>query len=264
MNPTFLFLLPLVVSIRVNQLHHISPVLHVSLKSATPILTPTPTPTPLTISISFVSSTISAQVTTTSSTIYESFIKDFFNFEKSKFTSQSSNDNIVFKTAIKNYENTLSDPNDLKNWVKQINNEGTNVNDLHNEDYQTSYKKYSHSKIQSSDSKLQHQSNEDKDFANFNIDEFIAYLIKEKNFQPQELTFLKLKYNSSNLDYGFDEIEKELNKINNEKRNSQESNKNIQIGGEHDNDKPVSGGFNKILNIWILLIVLIFNGLFFI
>lgn len=71
------------------------------------------------------------------------------------------------------------------------------------------------------------QSGSDRNEIEIDVDLLIEYLITQ-GFSEEDLQFLK-----TNLDYGFDEIERELRKI---KDNNTKKNKHISIGGEHGND----------------------------
>lgn len=71
------------------------------------------------------------------------------------------------------------------------------------------------------------QSGNDRSEIEIDVDLLIEYLITQ-GFSEEDLQFLK-----SNLDYGFDEIERELRKI---KDNNGKKNKHISIGGEPGDD----------------------------
>lgn len=82
------------------------------------------------------------------------------------------------------------------------------------------------------------------------VDNFIKYLVEHKNFTPEDLDFLR----SQDLDYGFDQIEDELDKIN---RNHKDPH-TITIGGERRgrnvNGNAGSRPFQKILPPVVLLV----------
>lgn len=82
------------------------------------------------------------------------------------------------------------------------------------------------------------------------VDNFIKYLVEHKNFRPKDLDFLR----SQDLDYGYDQIEDELDKI---KRN-QKGPRTVTIGGERrvGNVKGNAGSrpFQKDLPPVILLV----------
>ncbi|CUM57291.1 unnamed protein product [Debaryomyces tyrocola] len=81
------------------------------------------------------------------------------------------------------------------------------------------------------------QSESDRNEIEIDVDLLIEYLITQ-GFSEEDLQFLK-----TNLDYGFDEIERELRKI---KDNNTKKNKHISIGGEHgDDDKEQNDKDNK-------------------
>lgn len=72
------------------------------------------------------------------------------------------------------------------------------------------------------------QSENDRNEIEIDVDLLIEYLITQ-GFSEEDLQFLK-----TNLDYGFDEIERELRKI---KDNNGKKNKHISIGGEPGEDE---------------------------
>lgn len=129
---------------------------------------------------------------------------------RDKYKSKSNQENKQLQSRIKNYDDTVSDPRDLKRWVRLIADEGKNEFG----------KKHSSSKnyIQKNEIEL-------------DIEEFIHYLVEEQGFNSSDLEFLRLK----NLDYGLGEIEKELNKL----KEAKGSPKVISIGGEDENSAPL-------------------------
>lgn len=62
--------------------------------------------------------------------------------------------------------------------------------------------------------------------AEFDIDAFIDYLVHQKHFREKDLQFLR----RPGLDYGHDQIERELTKI--KQKQEEEESKTINIGGE--------------------------------
>lgn len=60
----------------------------------------------------------------------------------------------------------------------------------------------------------------------FDIDAFIEYLVRHKHFREKDLQFLR----RPGLDYGHDQIERELTKI--KQKQEEEESKTIDIGGE--------------------------------
>lgn len=154
-----------------------------------------------------------------------SWIKDFLIFKEQKVSAMSSSsslssgslrdksklkqENKQLQSRIKNYDDTVSDPRDLKRWVRLIADEGKN---------EFGKKHSSKNYIQKNEIEL-------------DIEEFIHYLVEEQGFNSSDLEFLRLK----NLDYGLGEIEKELNKL----KEAKGSPKVISIGGEDENSAPL-------------------------
>lgn len=62
--------------------------------------------------------------------------------------------------------------------------------------------------------------------AEFDIEAFIDYLVRQKNFREKDLQFLR----RPGLDYGQEQIERELTKI--KQKQEEEESKTISIGGE--------------------------------
>ena len=122
--------------------------------------------------------------------------------------SKLKQENKQLQSRIKNYDDTVSDPRDLKRWVRLIADEGKNE-----------FGKNIHQKLYS------------KNEIELDIEEFIHYLVEEQGFNSSDLEFLRLK----NLDYGLGEIEKELNKL----KEAKGSPKVISIGGEDENSAPL-------------------------
>lgn len=123
--------------------------------------------------------------------------------------SKLKQENKQLQSRIKNYDDTVSDPRDLKRWVRLIADEGKN---------EFGKKHSSKNYIQKNEIEL-------------DIEEFIHYLVEEQGFNSSDLEFLRLK----NLDYGLGEIEKELNKL----KEAKGSPKVISIGGEDENSAPL-------------------------
>lgn len=104
------------------------------------------------------------------------------------------------RTDIKNYQEALSDTSDLRAWTRYI-------VESDNTDYG----------VLAQGSRL-------REPMHIDVDQFIRYLVEKKGFKRKDLDFLQ----DADLDYGNDQIEKELSKI----RESQRSSQNINIGGE--------------------------------
>ncbi|KAK6867242.1 putative GPI-anchored protein 46, partial [Candida tropicalis] len=148
-----------------------------------------------------------------------SWIKDFLMFKEQdtgtsdksknkKKTSEEKHENSKLQSKITNYDDTVSDPRDLKRWVRLIADEG--------KDQPYVQSKY----VYNNEIEL-------------DVEEFIKYLVEEQGFNVTDLEFLR----SKNLDYGLGEIEQELNKL----KETKGSPKVIDIGGEHDSDGSDSG-----------------------
>ncbi|CAI5758080.1 unnamed protein product [Candida verbasci] len=110
-----------------------------------------------------------------------SWIKDFLKFKDNK------KDNKELHSSIKNYDDTLNNPDDLKKWTKLIVDED----------------------IKENNNIIRSKSFINQNEIEIDIEEFINYLVNEQGFNPQDLEFLKIK----DLDYGLNEIENELNKL---------------------------------------------------
>lgn len=104
------------------------------------------------------------------------------------------------RTDIKNYQEALSDTSDLRAWTRYIVDSD------------------------STDHGVRAQGGRQREPFRIDVDQFIRYLVEKKGFKRKDLDFLQ----DADLDYGSDQIEKELSKI----RESQRSSQNINIGGE--------------------------------
>lgn len=167
-----------------------------------------------------------------------SWIKDFLMFKEQdtgtsdksknkKKTSKEKHENSKLQSKITNYDDTVSDPRDLKRWVRLIADEG--------KDQPYVQSKY----VYNNEIEL-------------DVEEFIKYLVEEQGFNVTDLEFLR----SKNLDYGLGEIEQELNKL----KETKGSPKVIDIGGEHDSDGSDSGSslnsFKSITNAYFAIVIL--------
>ncbi|EER34976.1 conserved hypothetical protein [Candida tropicalis MYA-3404] len=166
-----------------------------------------------------------------------SWIKDFLMFKEQdtgtsdksknkKKTSKEKHENSKLQSKITNYDDTVSDPRDLKRWVRLIADEG--------KDQPYVQSKY----VYNNEIEL-------------DVEEFIKYLVEEQGFNVTDLEFLR----SKNLDYGLGEIEQELNKL----KETKGSPKVIDIGGEHDSDGSDSGSslnsFKSITNAYFAIVI---------
>ncbi|KAK6882525.1 putative GPI-anchored protein 46 [Candida tropicalis] len=166
-----------------------------------------------------------------------SWIKDFLMFKEQdtgtsdksknkKKTSEEKHENSKLQSKITNYDDTVSDPRDLKRWVRLIADEG--------KDQPYVQSKY----VYNNEIEL-------------DVEEFIKYLVEEQGFNVTDLEFLR----SKNLDYGLGEIEQELNKL----KETKGSPKVIDIGGEHDSDGSDSGSslnlFKSITNAYFAIVI---------
>ena len=167
-----------------------------------------------------------------------SWIKDFLMFKEQdtgtsdksknkKKTSKEKHENSKLQSKITNYDDTVSDPRDLKRWVRLIADEG--------KDQPYVQSKY----VYNNEIEL-------------DVEEFIKYLVEEQGFNVTDLEFLR----SKNLDYGLGEIEQELNKL----KETKGSPKVIDIGGEHDSDGSDSGSslnsLKSITNAYFAIVIL--------
>lgn len=186
---------------------------------------------------------------TTSSTIHSrpSWIKSSLNYKTKqtmvhsmsidpsrksgthKASSPYKHLDLKLKSKITEYEDSLSNPKDLKRWVQLIADKPTAPTITHNQDGSLSSSTFRSSSIRTK--AFTTGSKNDQQQLEIDIDEFINYLINEQGFNRDDLQFLRMK----NLDYGLGEIEQELNKL----KDQQGKPKVIKIGGEEDH---VNGG----------------------
>ncbi|KAI5953730.1 hypothetical protein KGF57_003939 [Candida theae] len=139
-------------------------------------------------------------------------------------------------SKITEYEDSLSNPKDLKRWVQLIADKPTAISSSSTFNKNNENQKggggsssYSSTPIHSSSikTKLFTTGNKnDNQQLEIDIEEFINYLINEQGFNRDDLQFLRMK----NLDYGLGEIEQELNKL----KDQSGKPKVIKIGGEED------------------------------
>ncbi|CCG26007.1 Pga46 protein [Candida orthopsilosis Co 90-125] len=139
------------------------------------------------------------------------------------------------KSKITEYEDSLSNPKDLKRWVQLIADKPTATRNNNHGGSPTFPSSSIKTKTFTTGNKNDQQQLE------IDIDEFINYLINEQGFNRDDLQFLRMK----NLDYGLGEIEQELNKL----KDQQGKPKVIKIGGEEDH----SNGGKKVKVYWLSL-----------
>ncbi|KAG5419130.1 hypothetical protein I9W82_002897 [Candida metapsilosis] len=208
----------------------------------------------------------------TTSTVHSrpSWIKSYLNF-KSKQTmvhsmsvdpnlkhpghsggggAATSHANSKLKSKITEYEDSLSNPKDLKRWVQLIadkptavTNKGSGKGDHANDSVFTS------SSIRTKSFTTGNKN--DQQQLEIDIDEFINYLINEQGFNRNALQFLRMK----NLDYGLGEIEQELNKL----KDQQTKPKVIKIGGEEEHVNKANKykvGFHYVLSLSLCMSIL--------
>lgn len=137
------------------------------------------------------------------------WIKEYLAFNSLPLVSvQTASDPLkVLKSTIVSYENSQADENDLRAWTRYL-------AETNNEPPEQS------------------QTEPDQQVLELDVEKFIEYLVEHKHFRPEELEFLR----RANLDYGYDQIEDELEKI---KSNRQEP-KTISIGGENAGPRTTS------------------------
>lgn len=146
-----------------------------------------------------------------------SFISDFFKYKAQQVEAQSmaKDSNPGLSTSIKNYGHSLNHQDDLKHYTSKVVQESKEDTDFR--DY--SFKKY----WSSSESP---QLNTLDFVPQLKMEEFIKYLTKYEGFKESDLQFLQ---NDGGLDYGADEIERELNRIKDQERIERK----IEIDGEN-------------------------------
>lgn len=162
---------------------------------------------------------------------YKNYFKDYFKFKQQTISQPTD-----LTVRIKNYDDLLSKNNDLTQFTDEIIQES-----LHDEDFHD----YNFKQFGDHASERVNHINTNTAINNDNIQEFIDYLIKYEGFSDNELKFLR----GYDLDYGLDEIEEELNKINYDHINHGE--KTIDIGGEK------SGASGNQLSLFLISFVLI-------
>ncbi|KAI5957903.1 hypothetical protein CANMA_004335 [Candida margitis] len=141
--------------------------------------------------------------------------------------SSNQNSDSKLKSKITEYEDSLSNPNDIKRWVRLIADKPKAASN--NNDGSSTGSAFISSSIKT---KSFSNGNKSSDQIEIDIEEFINYLINEQGFNSEDLQFLRMK----GLDYGLGEIEQELNKL----KDQQGKPKVIKIGGEEDHN--VGGG----------------------
>ncbi|KAG2732839.1 hypothetical protein G9P44_003829 [Scheffersomyces stipitis] len=173
----------------------------------------------------------------------KSWIKEFLYFTTKARAATVAQKQIdrdrLLTTNINNYQDTTSNENDLKRWTKLIVEQGRADSSSKFQDY--NYKEYG----------LDHKDPNNftpKNEIELNIEEFISYLVNFQGFQEKDLKFLRQK----GLDYGLVEIEKELNKIKDLERDS--NNRIIDIGGEED---MLNGCRKEIIVGWKTLFIML-------
>ncbi|CAH2351704.1 hypothetical protein CLIB1423_04S04082 [[Candida] railenensis] len=191
----------------------------------------------------------------------KSYVDQFFIFLKNENNSVSAAENKgivnkyidpkstegMLKSKIKSYGNLISNDKDLKQYtellVKENSDEDPKYDDI-------TYKKYGPNRSLSQNSKLYKASN----LSDIDIDKFCSYL-RSQGFSDTELGFLF----KQNLNYGFDEIESELKKIE-EERSKKAPTTIIQIGGEEGiannaNGKPTAKLHYILISLYIISFV---------
>lgn len=139
------------------------------------------------------------------------FLERFLDFRSKQIQAMEVQDpNPSLTTSIKNYKDSLVQPDDLSGFVYKVVQENKEDKDF--DDYD--FKKYG-SKLPARVIRLN---------SKFSTGDLINYLVDHEGFKRESLTFL-----NDGLDYGFDEIDEELNKIKDRQR---EEEKIINIGGE--------------------------------
>lgn len=185
----------------------------------------------------------------------KSFIDQFFTFLKNENNSASAAENKgilnkyidpkstegTLKSNIKSYGSLISNDKDLKQYTELLIKENSDADPKYDD---VTYKKYGPNKSSSRNSKLYKAGN----LSDIDIDKFCSYL-RLQGFSDTELGFLF----KQNLNYGFDEIESELQKIEQE-RSKKAPTTIIQIGGEEGIVNNANG--KPTVNLHYILILL--------
>ncbi|CAK7894540.1 hypothetical protein CAAN1_10S05556 [[Candida] anglica] len=161
---------------------------------------------------------------------HKSYIHDFFVHESknkpvkaASYTDPRSPEGKL-KTVITSYGDKISNQNDLKPYTEHIVEENRDTDVRYND---ISYKKYGRLVVTSPSSPSDihyHYASSSK----LDVPKFMEYLL-DNGFSIEDLDFLR----QNDLNYGFDEIERELEKINRDKAEAPPP-RTIQIGGEED------------------------------
>ncbi|CCE81485.1 Piso0_002143 [Millerozyma farinosa CBS 7064] len=182
----------------------------------------------------------------------KSWIKEFLNFKslekmKAKLSSTESSRPYVdpsgptgkLKTKIKSYENKASDTTNLKEWTKSLGQE--RKEEQEQEPKEPKYWKQNSPKLKTKVEKPEAANAEDstnsENSFDLDVNDFVSYLVNQ-GFNSSDLEFLK----NDDLDYGFSEIEEELNKIHDEHGVD-----NIHIGGESSGCSTTFGTYTMLL-----------------
>lgn len=182
----------------------------------------------------------------------KSWIKEFLNLKslekmKAKLSSTESSRPYVdpsgptgkLKTKIKSYENKASDTTNLKEWTKSLGQE--RKEEQEQEPKEPKYWKQNtpklKTKVESPKAANAEDSNNSENSFDLDVNDFVNYLVSQ-GFNSSDLEFLK----NDNLDYGFSEIEEELNKIHDEHGVD-----NIYIGGESSGGSATFGTYTMLL-----------------
>lgn len=146
-----------------------------------------------------------------------SLIDEYFAYQQA-----SQSPEVSYELVIDIYDDALADPNNLKLWTKKVAAKQNRYTDI-------DYRKYGPGAVPGTKAR-----------SIIDIDDFIQFLVSQKNMNETDLSFLK-----EDLDYGLEEIERELNKIRNKGGSSI-----IDIGGE--NGKTISNATRVlVLLLWV-------------
>lgn len=165
------------------------------------------------------------------------YIKDFLKFKDAQVVQQTY-PNPKLTTSIKNYDHSLNRIDDLKAFISKIVQERVEDNDF--DDY--NFKQYGIGKSMTPslrrinfDPKLQ-------------MHEFVNYLVKYEGFDFEDLKFLLA---STELDFGLDELDDQLNTI----KDEQDKRKIIDIIGDNK-------GITVSVSFMILVCSIVLSGCF--
>ncbi|WEJ97723.1 hypothetical protein PSN45_005282 [Yamadazyma tenuis] len=169
------------------------------------------------------------------------FVQEFLNFKQQQVLSQAVKDpNPKLETSFISYEGSLNDPENLKEFTNRVVQESQAGRQF--SDY--SFRRFGDQPV----SKVKKLNFDPQ----FEMPDLVDYLVKYEGFKRQDLAC----FIETELDYGLEEIERELNKI---KDNQREREKNINIGGETSDAAHTHKGHTFIYLLAVIFAVSIYN-----